>query len=154
MKKYDALKEQSSGMMCPECHQPMTEGDEVQLNEVQTAERNHKVWKYTSLRCPAGHAYVIKEKDKDYNLYDDCAKCGAHLKQKVNSVVLTKATYSHSGLEEVTYECLFCHDKYSKQFIIPKLERESSSSSGSSSRSSGGSFGGGRSGGGGYSGKW
>ena len=154
IKQYNLLKEQSVSMMCPECHQPMTEGDEVKLNEIETAEKEHNVWEYTSLRCPSGHAYVIKEKGKDYDKYFNCEKCGAHLTQKVNSVVLTKATYSHSGLEEFTYECQFCHDKYSKQFIIPKLERSSSSSSGSSSHSSGGSFGGGRSGGGGYSGKW
>ena len=154
IKKYDKLIAESQGMLCPECRQPMMEGDDVQLNEMEAAERAHNVWKYTSLRCPSGHAYVIKEKGKDYGLYYDCDKCGAHLEKCVNSVVLTNATYSHSGLKEVTYECQFCHDRYVKKLIIPKLERESSSSSGSSSRSSGGSFGGGRSGGGGYSGKW
>ena len=154
IKQYKMLKEQSVGMMCPECHQPMAEGGEVQLNAIETAEKEHNVWTYTSLRCPSGHAYVVKEKGKSYDLYFTCEKCGAHLKKNIKSVVLTKATYSHSGLKEVTYECQYCHDKYSKQFVIPKLERSSSSSSSSSSRSSGGSFGGGRSGGGGYSGKW
>lgn len=154
IKQYNLLKEQSNGMMCPECHQPMTDGDEVQLNEKDTAEKAYNVWKYTSLRCPAGHAYVIKEKGKDYSDYYDCEKCGAHLKNSIRSTVLTNATYSHSGLKEIEYECKFCHNKTVEKLIIPKLERSSSSSSSGSSRSSGGSFGGGRSGGGGYSGKW
>ena len=154
MKKYDKLIAESHGMLCPECRQPMTEGDEVQLNEMEAAERAHNVWKYTSLRCPAGHAYVVKERGKDYDNYSTCEKCGAHLKECIHSTVLTKATYSHSGLKELVYECEFCHNQTSQKVIIPRLERESSSGGGSSSHSSGGSFGGGRSGGGGYSGKW
>lgn len=154
IKKYDKLIAESQGMLCPECRQPMTEGDDVPLNKMEAAEVALKVWKYTSLRCPNGHNYVVKEKGSAYNSYSTCGKCGAHLMECVGSTVLTKATYSHSGLKEVTYECAFCHDKYAKQVIIPKLERETSSGGGSSRSSGGGSFGGGRSGGGGYSGKW
>lgn len=155
MKKYDKLIAESPGMLCPECHEPMTEGDDVQLNEIEAAERAHNVWKYTSLRCPAGHAYVVKERGEDYDKYSTCEKCGAHLKECIQSTVLTKPTYSHSGLKELVYECEFCHNQTSQKVIIPRLERESSSGGGgSSSRSSGGSFGGGRSGGGGYSGRW
>lgn len=156
MKKYDKLIAESPVMLCPECQEPMTEGEDVPLSEIETAEKAHNVWKFTSLRCPAGHAYVIKERGKDYDSYSDCEKCGAHLKECIHSMVLTKATYSHSGLEEVVYECAFCHNQTSKKVVIPRLERESSSGGGSSSSrsSGGGSFGGGRSGGGGYSGSW
>lgn len=155
LKKYDALIAQSPVMLCPECRQPMTDGEDVQLGEIETAEKAHNVWKFTSLRCPSGHSYVIKEKGKNYDTYFDCEKCGAHLKGIIRSTTLTQPTYSHSGLEEIVCECKYCNNQTVRQVSIPKLERSSSSgSSGSSSRSSGGSFGGGRSGGGGYSGRW
>lgn len=155
LKKYDALIAQSPVMLCPECRQPMTDGVDVQLGDIEEAEKAHNVWKFTSLRCQAGHAYVIKERGKSYDSYFDCEKCGAHLKGIIRSTTLTQPTYNHSGLEEIVCECKFCHNQTVRKVSIPKLERSSSSSSGgSSSRSSGGSFGGGRSGGGGYSGKW
>lgn len=155
LKKYDALIAQSPVMLCPECRQPMTDGEDVKLGEIEEAEKAHKVWRFTSLRCPTGHAYVIKERGEKYDSYFDCDNCGAHLKRIIHTMTLTKPTYSHSGLEEVVSECEFCHKQTAKKVVIPRLERSSSSSSsGSSSRSSGGSFGGGRSGGGGYSGKW
>lgn len=155
LKKYDALIAQSPVMLCPECRQPMTDGEDVKLGEIEEAEKAHKVWQFTSLRCPAGHAYVIKERGEKYDSYFDCDNCGAHLKRIIHTMTLTKPTYSHSGLEEVVSECEFCHKQTAKKVVIPRLERSSSSSSsGSSSRSSGGSFGGGRSGGGGYSGRW
>lgn len=156
IKKYEALKAQCVDMLCPDCRQPMTEDDTVQLPAMEAAEQSHNVYKFTSLRCPSGHAYVMKEQGKGFNAYETCEKCGAHLMGFVNSTVLTKATYSHSGLKSSEYECEFCHNKSVRKIILPKLERSSSSSSGGSSSggSSGGSFGGGSSGGGGYSGRW
>lgn len=153
MKKYDALIAQSPAMMCPECHQVMTDGDNVQLSPIEAAEKAHNVWRFTSLRCPTGHAYVIKERGNKYDSYLTCAQCGAHLDGIVSSRILTNATYNHSGLKELVYECEYCHNRSVQKVIIPRLER-STSSGGSSSRSSGGSFGGGRSGGGGFSGRW
>ena len=159
IKKYDKLIAQSTDLLCPDCHQPMTEEATVQLSAIEEAEQAHEAYKFTSVRCPSGHAFVVKEKGKSYKAYSECEKCGARLKKFVKNTVIEKATYTHSGLDHAEYECEFCHDKTIKKVIVPKLERvtTTSSSSGSyhsSSRSSGGSFGGGRSGGGGYSGKW
>ena len=98
-----------------------------------------------------------KEKGKKYKSFTNCDHCGAHLLKKENTKVIKVATYEHTGLDEVTYGCLFCKEKTVKNVVIPRREHSTSGggySSGGSSHSSGGSFGGGRSGGGGYSGRW
>ena len=159
-KKYDDLKNKAPEMLCPDCRQEMSLDETVVIPAKEAAEMAFESRKFTSLRCPAGHAYVIKERGEKYDSYFDCDNCGAHLKRIIHTMTLTKPTYSHSGLEEVVSECEFCHKQTAKKVVIPRLERSSSSSSSSSSyhssssHSSGGSFGGGRSGGGGYSGRW
>ena len=62
IKKYDKLIAQSSDLLCPDCHQPMTEEEAAQLSEIEAAEQAHEAYKFTSVRCPSGHAFVLKEK--------------------------------------------------------------------------------------------
>ena len=144
-------------MICPECHADMTTDATVQLPELETAEMLNQARQFTTMHCANGHAFVIKEKGKKYKSFTNCDHCGAHLLKKESTKVIKVATYEHTGLDEVTYGCLFCKEKTVKQVVIPRREHSSSGggySSGGSSHSSGGSFGGGRSGGGGYSGRW
>ena len=158
-KKYETYKQKCPELLCPDCHQAMKFDETAAIiPEKEAAEMTNEARRYTSLRCPSGHVLVMKEKGKKYKSYIDCVHCGAHLAKQVRTKVVKSATYTHSGLKEVIYGCLFCHQETIRTETIPKLEHSSSSSSGgsyhSSSSSSGGSFGGGSSGGGGYSGRW
>ena len=158
IRKYDKLINESIDMLCPECHQPLTKGEPVQLPDVEAAEQEQEVRVFTPMSCAAGHAFVMKEKGKRYKAYETCDVCGAHLKKHVKDTVVKNATYTSAGLENSEYECEFCHDKTVMQIEIPMLVHDTDSDSdydsGSSSSSSSGSFGGGSSGGGGYSGSW
>ena len=157
-KKYDERKAKYPEMLCPECREAMTRDETVTLPEKEAAEMAHEARTFTSVRCPQGHAFIIKEQGKKFKSFTNCDHCGAHLLKKESTKVIKVATYDHTGLDEVTYVCLFCKEKTVKQVVIPRREHSSSSSggysSGGSSSSSGGSFGGGSSGGGGYSGRW
>lgn len=160
-KKYDDLKNKAPEMLCPDCRQEMSLDETVVIPAKEAAEMAFESRKYTSVRCPAGHVYVIKEMGKKYKSFTNCEKCGAHLAKYVKTTNITRATYQHAGLDEKEYECQFCHEHIIRKVTIPKLVYVPSSSSSSSSsyhssssHSSGGSFGGGRSGGGGYSGRW
>lgn len=154
---YDNRKKKCPEMICPECSADMTIDPTVQLPELETAEMFNEARKFTSVCCPNGHTFVVKEKGKKFKSFTNCDHCGAHLLKKENTKVVKVATYTHTGLDEVTYGCLFCKEKTVKNVVIPRREHSTSGggySSGGSSHSSGGSFGGGRSGGGGYSGRW
>lgn len=156
--KYKERKDKCPEMLCPECREAMTLDETMTLPAREAAEMAHEARKFTSVRCPQGHTYIIKEQGKKYKSFTSCDHCGAHLMKKESTKVIKVATYDHTGLDEVTYGCLFCKEKTVKQVVIPRREHSSSSgggySSGGSSHSSGGSFGGGSSGGGGYSGRW
>lgn len=156
--KYKERKDKCPEMLCPECREAMTLDETMTMPEREAAEMAHEARKFTSVRCPQGHTYIIKEQGKKYKSFTSCDHCGAHLMKKESSKVIKVATYDHTGLDEVTYVCLFCKEKIVKEVVVPRREHSSSggghSSGGSSSRLSGGSFGGGRSGGGGYSGRW
>ena len=137
--KYKERKDKCPEMLCPECREAMTLDETMTLPAREAAEMAHEARKFTSVRCPQGHTYIIKEQGKKYKSFTSCDHCGAHLMKKEST-------------------CLFCKEKTVKQVVIPRREHSSSSgggySSGGSSHSSGGSFGGGSSGGGGYSGRW
>lgn len=156
---YEDRKKRCPEMFCPECHEAMNiDETPAVLPAREAAELANEARRFVSLRCPNGHAFIIKEKGKRYKSFTNCDHCGAHLLKKESTKVIKVATYDHTGLDEVTYVCLFCKEKIVKEVVVPRREHSSSggghSSGGSSSRSSGGSFGGGRSGGGGYSGRW
>jgi len=95
-----------------------------------------------------------------------CPRCGSKVECTSNKEVLD-ASYSHSGIRKMDYECTVCHHVFSRMIIIPMLVEASSGGGGgsssswwSSSGSSGGGgssfggFSGGSSGGGGASGGW
>lgn len=155
IKKYEERKAKCIDMICPDCHQIMEFDPSVTLPAIAAAENACNSRVYTSVRCPSGHTYVLKDKGKAYDKFNDCAHCGAHLDQSVNTRLVKSPTYYSTGLKEIDFECQYCHHKSTKQIILPRKERTSSGGySSGGSRSSGGSFGGGRSGGGGYSGRW
>lgn len=156
IKKYEERKVKCIDMICPDCHQIMDFDPSVTLPAVAAAENACNARVYTAVRCPSGHTYVLKDKGKAYDKYNDCPHCGAHLDQSVNTRLVKSPTYYSTGLKEIDFECQFCHHKSKKQIILPRKERTTSSGGfgGGGSRSSGGSFGGGRSGGGGFSGRW
>ena len=157
--KYKERKDKYPEMLCPECREAMNIDETAAvLPAKEAAEMAHEARKFTSVRCKQGHTFIIKEQGKKFKSFTNCDHCGAHLMKKESTNVIKVSTYDHTGLDEVTYVCLFCNEKTVKQVVIPRREHSSSSgggySSGGSSHSSGGSFGGGRSGGGGYSGRW
>lgn len=94
-----------------------------------------------------------------------CPKCKQrkHVRDKRHHVIKS-ASYSSSGMKEVTYTCSACEHTWTRRETIPQMTRSTSysassssyrsSSSGSRSSSSSGSFGGGHSGGGGAGRSW
>jgi len=91
-----------------------------------------------------------------------CPRCGSRVKLLLDKEVL-EPTYSHAGIQKKDYECIVCHNKFSRMNQIPMLVEPGSTSLGRASWggsgwSSGGGgfggFGGGHSGGGGASGGW
>ncbi|MDL2262817.1 TPM domain-containing protein [Bacteroidales bacterium OttesenSCG-928-I21] len=111
--------------------------------------------------CKKSAVYSVNLKSS----YKECPRCGTRAFKKVNSQVVSAATYSSAGIQRVNYRCEFCGYEESKNEKIPKLERSSSGAfaaggssfggiGGGGSSSSGGSFGGGRSGGGGSTSRW
>jgi uncharacterized protein len=94
-----------------------------------------------------------------------CPRCGSRVKLLQEREVL-EATYGHSGMRKMDYECTVCHHKFAKINTIPMLSSGGSggvgywSGGGGSGWSGGGGsggfggFGGGSSGGGGASGGW
>jgi uncharacterized protein len=90
--------------------------------------------------------------------FRECPTCQEFTAIITNNITLTPATYTHSGVRQITYECQSCNYRTDEQRKIPRKTRSSStmssSSSGGSSSRGGGSFGGGRSGGGGAGGSF
>ena len=160
------LKNTEEGCFCPTCGQTLNQTKSFMLSNHHATEEQLGALHFTPYRCVNGHTYVVKEKGPAFNHYLTCEKCGALTAKVTKSQVVRAASYSHSGQEEKTYECQYCHSVYTSIITIPKLVHVSSSygsSSGGSysshhssyhSSHSSGSFGGGHSGGGGYSGKW
>ena len=160
------LKNTEEGCFCPTCGQTLNQTKNLMLPGHHATEEHLGTLHFTPYRCVNGHTYVIKEKGLAFGHYLTCEKCGALTAKVTKSQVVRAANYSHSGQEEKTYECQYCHSIYTSIIRIPKLVHASSSSSSSSGSSysshhsshhsshSSGSFGGGHSGGGGYSGKW
>lgn len=162
--------EQSNDFQCPKCSSKMKRYSGFLMPTPHAVEERMGALKYTPYRCGSGHVIVLKEHGKHFSMFATCSKCGAYTMRQTNSVVLSKADYSHNGEKEETYVCQHCGETITKTVTIPMLVHYSSGSSSSSSyssssssgrsyssssrSSSGGSFGGGRSGGGGYSGRW
>ncbi len=160
------LKNTEEGYLCPTCGQTLNQTKSLMLPGHHATEEHLGTLHFTPYRCVNGHTYVLKGKGPAFNHYLTCEKCGALTAKVTQSQMVRAASYSHSGQEEKTYECQYCHSVYTSIITIPKLEHASSSYSSSSGSSysshhsshhsshSSGSFGGGHSGGGGYSGKW
>lgn len=87
-----------------------------------------------------------------------CPNCKKRRAKAIKNHVITAATYSHAGEEEVTYRCKNCGHVFIRKEIIPKLTSSSSSGGGGRHSSGGGhssgSWGGGSTSGGGAGGKW
>ncbi len=98
---------------------------------------------------------LILKYQKRYSKYNSCPQCKFRTYYMAHSRTIVRATYSHSGTKEETYECKNCGYERVKHKTIPKKQR-SSSSGGSfgSGGGGGGSWGGGSSGGGGAGVSW
>jgi uncharacterized protein len=84
-----------------------------------------------------------------------CPRCGSRVKLLQQREVL-EATYGHSGMRKMDYECTVCHHKFAKMSTIPMLSSGGTGGGGywtGGSSGGGGGFGGGGGGGfGGFSG--
>ena len=116
----------------------------------------YQVW----LNQSTGEKKILNYEGLYFSKYGECPSCHARtMPHKLTTIVITSATYSHSGKGERLRRCLNCKFKISAGFVIlPRLQESSSSSSSSSSdsssSSSSGSWGGGSTGGGGAGGSW
>lgn len=154
---------------CPKCGghlTPIIDNDIIktkltpaECKEMELGSRSFKLF-----ACEHGHNIVDAENSKNTR-YHVCPHCGAKAGKYVETKVTKRATYTSSGLQVTTYQCLSCDEKFEERKVISKLdtekERESrrarerdSWESSSSDSDSGGSYGGGSSGGGGSSFSW
>lgn len=136
---------------------PESEEDEYlekgQVTEEEIGSADYDVWATES-----GDDLLILRYAKPFTRYSRCPNCKYVTYYQSETTTIRSATYSHSGLKELTYRCKNCHYVHTKSVVIPKLTASSSSSGGF--RSGGGSsrgsssWGGGRSGGGGAGVSW
>ena len=124
------------------------------MNENQLFEENNlKVKDYDVWYCGnCGHTITYYYKGIHSSSYKECSHCRLQLLKKTKHEVVSRPTYTSSGLNIDTYTCQHCGYTKTERVVVPRLERSSSSSSGGGSH--GGSFGGGHSGGGGATGRW
>lgn len=136
---------------------PESEEDEYlekgQVTEEEIGSADYDVWATES-----GDDLLILRYAKPFTRYSRCPNCKYVTYYQSETITIRSATYSHSGLKELTYRCKNCHYTHTKSIVIPKLTTSSSSSGGfrSGGGSGGGSssWGGGRSGGGGAGVSW
>ena len=135
--------------------------DDAHLTEGEIFEEEIGSVQYDIYVCPECDAVKRFSRSMLFSGHSRCGQCG-HRTSMSSTVTLEAATYSSSGLREVTETCLHCEFEYSYTQVIPQKTRSSSSGGYSgSSGGSGGSFGGGggrsgggRSGGGGAGSSW
>lgn len=146
---------------CPTCKVLMKmvpeEEDDVHLDEgQQTEERLGSIdyQFYTCGSCDFTHLIPVRAW---FSGYSSCMACH-YRAARCTSVTIEHATYSSTGLEELTTHCSHCNHSHVRTRTIPRKTQSSSSSSGSSFGGGGGgggsSFGGGSSGGGGAGSSW
>ena len=136
---------------------PESEEDEYlekgQVTEEEIGSADYDVWATES-----GDDLLILRYAKPFTRYSRCPNCKFVTYYQSETTTIRSATYSHSGLKELTYCCKNCNYTHTKSVVLPKLTTSSSSSGGfRSGGSSGGgssSWGGGRSGGGGAGVSW
>lgn len=162
---------------CPRCQTAMQESEapEGELSEANQCELSLGSRSFVLLSCPQCGFSEIDSRAVSFSGYAQCEACQNWTAQK-SSRVVQGATYSHSGLEEITQTCQFppCGHVSRRERTLSRLQSSSSasaigsgigsslSSSDSSSSSSSGSYdggsssdsGGGSSDGGGASGSW
>ena len=159
---------------CERCQQIMTGLSEDILSDrltkpqqvaQQLGSTRFEGWHCSQCYSKHPHQFNLRRYILNKHRFNECPTCQEFTVIITNNITLTPATYSHSGLRQITYECQSCNYRKDEQRKIPRKTRSSSSvsssSSGGSSRSSGGrsssgggSFGGGRSGGGGAGGSF
>ena len=143
---------------CSKCGKEMRllseEEEDVYLTEGQQMEESLKVRDYDVWYCGnCGNTITYYYKGIHSGSYRDCSHCGLHLLKKTKHEVVSRPTYTSSGLDRDTYTCQHCGYTKVERIVVPRLQRSSSSSS-SRGGHHGGSFGGGHSGGGGATGRW
>lgn len=143
---------------CDKCGTDMRllseEEEDVYLTEGQQMEENLKVRDYDVWYCDkCGHTLTYFYKGAKSGQYKKCSYCGLQLLKKTKHEVVSRPTYTSSGLDRDTYTCQHCGHTKVERIVVPRLQKSSSSSS-SGGGHHGGSFGGGHSGGGGATGHW
>ncbi|MBL7860512.1 MAG: TPM domain-containing protein [Cyclobacteriaceae bacterium] len=125
-------------------------GKELQFEE-ELKSVDYDVWKCVDCKSVSVERYV-NEKTQ----YTACVKCKTLAQFVESTSILSHATTSSSGEEEIIEVCKYCGNRHRTTKTIPMISTSSddSSSSSSSSSDSGGSWGGGDSGGGGASSSW
>lgn len=145
---------------CHKCQNKMTRLDETaedaHLSKEFQFEETLKAVDYDVWKCEACSSISIERYANEKTPYFACPKCKTLARYIESTSVLSAATTSSSGEEEIIELCKFCGDRHRTTKIIPMITTSSDDSSGSSSSSSdsGGSWGGGDSGGGGASSSW
>jgi len=132
---------------CKRCNASMkrlTEDQEDQyLDEAKILEEMVKSVDYDVWRCYSCGHMTIKRYPAWFSKYGACPQC-QHKTVESDSHIITKATKTSKGREQIDYVCLNCHYTNTEFCVLPIISNSNSS----------GTFGGGFSSGGGASGSW
>lgn len=137
---------------CSQCQNLMTRLDEIADDQyLDTEERKEESLRsvdYDVWLCQSCGHHLVKPYQNYFSGYGRCSGCGRKT-LSVKTQTLYSATYTSTGLQQITETCQNCSYDRSYDRIIPRLTR-----SDNDHNSSSGSGGGGHSSGGGASGSW
>ncbi|NUO02110.1 MAG: TPM domain-containing protein [Saprospiraceae bacterium] len=133
-------------------HKMTEEEDDAYLEKGQVTEEVLGSIDYDVWVTDDGSDVMILKYASRFSKYSACPECKFKTYSYVSSRVISPATYTSSGSQELIYECKNCN--YCKRDIVTIPMKTHSSSSSGGSRSGGGSWGGGSSGGGGAGASW
>jgi uncharacterized protein len=149
---------------CPHCQARMVRldeaSDDVYLDAGQRLEEVLKSVDYDIWKCPACNTHTLVRYPIPLSGWKRCPRCN-YLTLRTSRHTIVAATYTSTGIEQITQTCRHCTYDKVHTVTLPMLQESSSydddddwGSSSSSSSESSGSSGGGESSGGGASGKW
>lgn len=154
---------------CPKCKIRLAmvpdDEDHVHWDEGQQTEERLGSMDYQFHHCTQCDFSKVITSKKWFSGYSQCSSCSYRAKS-TSSSTLRSATYSSTGLEEVTTHCKHCGDTTRHTRTIPQLQESNDNDYGGGGGGfgggggsfggggGGGSFGGGSSGGGGAGSSW
>lgn len=114
---------------CPRCQSDMqeTEAPSSELSPANQCEQAIGSRHFARYSCPKCAFVQIEPRNVAFSRFTQCAACRNLTAQRI-SRVLQQPTYTHTGIEETTEQCLFlpCQHVSRRQRTLSRLQRSSS----------------------------